>query len=58
VRIGLPQDAHLTTGRIGQFSESNGYRICGPNREVFLKRPSPDRMEDSVVEMQFPIEKA
>jgi effector-binding domain-containing protein len=58
VRIGLPQTAHLTTARIGQFIESNGYRICGPNREVFLERPHRDRMEESVVEMQFPVEKA
>jgi DNA-binding transcriptional MerR regulator len=57
VRIGPPQNAHLTTARIGQFIESDGYRICGPNREVFLERPHPDRMEHSVVEMQFPIEK-
>lgn len=58
VRIGPPQNAHLTTARIGQFIESNGYRICGSNREVFLQPPRPDRMEDSIVEMQFPIEKA
>jgi len=58
VRIGPPEDAHLTTVRIGQFIESSGYRISGPNREVFLQRPSPDRMQDSVVEMQFPVEKA
>jgi DNA-binding transcriptional MerR regulator len=58
VRIGPPPNAHLTTARIGRFIESNGYRICGPNREVFLQQPRPDRMEDSIVEMQFPIEKA
>jgi DNA-binding transcriptional MerR regulator len=58
VRIGPPQNAHLTTARIGQFVESNGYRISGPNREIFLERPHADRMEESVVEMQFPIEKA
>ena len=58
VRIGPPQNAHLTTARIGHFIESNGYRICGPNREVFLQRPRADRMEDSIVEMQFPIETA
>jgi DNA-binding transcriptional MerR regulator len=55
VRIGPPQDAHLTTARIAHFIESNGYRICGPNRELFLQRPKPDRMQDSVVEMQFPL---
>jgi DNA-binding transcriptional MerR regulator len=58
VRVGPPQDAHLTTARIGQFIELNGYRICGPNREVFLQLPAPTRMQDSVVEMQFPVEKA
>jgi DNA-binding transcriptional MerR regulator len=58
VRIGSPQQAHLTTARIGQFIEANGYRISGPNREVFLQPPVPGRLEDSVVEMQFPVEKA
>jgi DNA-binding transcriptional MerR regulator len=58
VRIGPPQEAHLTTARIAQVIEADGYRICGPNREVFLQRPSPDRLEDAVVEMQFPVEKA
>jgi DNA-binding transcriptional MerR regulator len=58
VRIGPPQDAHATTARIGRFIEANGYRISGPNREVFLQRPSAGRMEDAVVEMQFPVEPA
>ena len=58
VRIGPPERAHLTTARIGKFIEANGYRISGPNREVFLQRPRADRMADSVVEMQFPVERA
>jgi DNA-binding transcriptional MerR regulator len=58
VRVGPPQTAHLTTGRIAQYIESNGYRLSGPNREVFLQRPRVDRMQDSVVEMQFPVERA
>lgn len=57
VRVGPPQEAHLTSARIGQFVEASGYRICGPNREVFLQRPSPGGMESAVVEMQFPVEK-
>jgi DNA-binding transcriptional MerR regulator len=57
VRIGPPQEAHLTTARIAQVIEADGYRICGPNREVFLQRPSPGRLEDAVVEMQFPVER-
>jgi DNA-binding transcriptional MerR regulator len=55
VRVGPPQQAHLTSARIGQFIEANGYRISGPNREVFLQRPSHGRMDDAVVEMQFPV---
>jgi DNA-binding transcriptional MerR regulator len=58
VRVGPPQEAHLVTGRIGRFIEANGYRICGPTREVFLQRPAPGRMAEAVVEMQFPVEKA
>jgi DNA-binding transcriptional MerR regulator len=58
VRIGLPERAHLITGRIGVFLEANGYGLAGPSREVFLQPPRPDRMEESVVEMQFPIARA
>jgi DNA-binding transcriptional MerR regulator len=57
VRIGPPQEAHLTTARIARFIEAGGHRICGPNREVFLQRPAPARLEESVVEMQFPVER-
>lgn len=55
VRIGLPERAHLITGKIGMFLEASGYNLAGPSREVFLQPPRPDRMEESVVEMQFPI---
>jgi len=57
VRVGLPEHAHLITGKIGRYVESNGYRLAGPGREVFLRPPRPDRMEESVVEMQFPVER-
>jgi DNA-binding transcriptional MerR regulator len=57
VRIGLPERAHLITGKIGVFLEANGYALAGPSREVFLQPPRPDRMEESVVEMQFPVAK-
>lgn len=58
VRVGLPEHAHLITGKIGRYVESNGYRLAGPSREVFLRPPRADRMEESVVEMQFPVERA
>jgi DNA-binding transcriptional MerR regulator len=56
VRIGLPEHAHLITAKIGRFVESNGYTLSGPSREVFLQPLQPERMEHSVVEMQFPVE--
>lgn len=56
VRVGLPEQAHLVTGRIGRFVEKQGYRLAGPNREVFLQPPQPQRMEHSVVEMQYPVQ--
>jgi DNA-binding transcriptional MerR regulator len=55
VRIGLPEYAHLITAKIAQFIEANGYRLAGPSREVFLQPPNPQRMEESIVEMQYPI---
>jgi len=55
VRVGPPEQAHLITAKIGQFVEAQGCSFAGPSREVFLQPPRVDRMEDAVVEMQFPI---
>ena len=58
VRIGPPEHAHLATGPLCLWLEANGYRLAGPNREVFVDRPRPDGLMQAVVEMQFPIELA
>lgn len=55
VRVGLPEDAHLVTARIGRFLEASGYGLAGPSREMFLQAPILERMQEAVVEMQFPI---
>jgi DNA-binding transcriptional MerR regulator len=55
VRSGPPDEAHLVTARIGRFLEHGGDMLAGPSREAFLQLPAPDRMHESVVEMQFPI---
>ena len=55
VRIGLPEDAHLVTARIGSFLAASGDRLAGPSREVFLQPPDLERMHEAVVEMQFPV---
>jgi len=55
VRVGLPEDAHLVTAKIGLFLEAGGYELAGPSREVFLQPPDPARMHETIIEMQFPI---
>jgi DNA-binding transcriptional MerR regulator len=58
VRVGLPEDAHLVTSKIGHFIAANGDVFDGPSREVFLQPPDPQRMGESVIEMQFPLRRA
>jgi DNA-binding transcriptional MerR regulator len=55
VRVGLPEDAHLVSAKIGRFLEASGEELAGPSREVFLQLPDPERMHESVVEMQYPV---
>jgi DNA-binding transcriptional MerR regulator len=55
VRVGLPEEAHLVTAKIGCFIAANGDELDGPSREVFLQAPDPQRMHEAVVEMQFPV---
>jgi predicted transcriptional regulator YdeE len=35
--------------------EANGYRVAGPNRDVFLQRREPGLVVDTVAEVQFPV---
>lgn len=39
--------------------ETNGYRVVGPNRELYLETPEPMKPENeaNVTEIQFPVEK-
>jgi DNA-binding transcriptional MerR regulator len=55
VRAGPPEEAHLATASIGRYLELSGEALAGPNREAFLQLPAPDRMHESVVEMQYPL---
>ena len=56
VRVGLPEDAHLVTAKIGRFLEASGNELAGPSREFFLQAPDLERMHEAVVEMQFPVQ--
>jgi effector-binding domain-containing protein len=44
---------------LARWIEANGYRITGPNREVYLYCTQPVRQDDDsyVTEIQFPVEK-
>jgi DNA-binding transcriptional MerR regulator len=44
-------------GAIGVWVETNGYRICGPGREVLLRPPRAGRWDETVTEIQFPVER-
>jgi effector-binding domain-containing protein len=43
-----------------KWIETNGYKVVGPNREVYLYCPEPVRQDDEsyVTEIQFPVEKS
>lgn len=41
-----------------QWAEANGYRFCGPSREVYLNVAGPDHEVLNVAEIQIPVEKA
>jgi hypothetical protein len=56
VRVGLPEDAHRVTAKIGHYLAASGEVLAGPSREVFVQPPDLSRMHESVVEMQFAIQ--
>ena len=43
-----------------QWIQANGYRICGTNREIYLRSTEPVRQDDPsyVTDIQFPVEQA
>jgi len=43
-----------------QWIQANGYRICGPSREIYVHTSEPVRQDDPsyVTEIQIPVEKA
>ena len=45
---------------IHRWSEVNGYRIVGPDREIYIYSKIPVRLDDPsyVTEVQYPVEKA
>ena len=56
VRVGSPAKSHQTTARIARYLEASGFHLAGPNREIFLQPLQPNRLDEAVVEMAFPVE--
>ena len=57
VQTGGPELVFVSLGRIGQWIETNGYRIAGPYREIGLELPSAGTLDEMIVEVQMPIER-
>ena len=57
VQSGGPDLVFVALGRIGQWIETNGYRIAGPYREIGLELPSSGTLDEMIVEVQMPIER-
>lgn len=56
VRIGGFENNCQSYGAIGLWIENNGYQIAGPGREVLIQPPHPNRLNEMVTEIQFPVE--
>lgn len=55
VRVGSMPNGYESYGNIGRWVEANGYQMAGPVREVFIVPPHPDRIEETVCEIQYPV---
>jgi len=56
-RVGNPVNGFGSYSMLGSWVEANGYRFAGLSREVFLVPPDPNHLQETVAEIQFPIEK-
>jgi DNA-binding transcriptional MerR regulator len=54
-RLGNPKLGHGSYSAVGMWAEVKGYQFAGNIREVFINFPSPDHIEETVTEIQFPV---
>lgn len=57
MRVGWAELGHGSYGAIGIWAEANGYRFAGAPREVFHHLPQPGHEDESVAEIQIPVER-
>jgi effector-binding domain-containing protein len=56
-RFGKYENSLKSYCAIGTWIEKNGYQIVGPGREVSLRLPPPDKPDEAVTEIQFPVQR-
>ena len=54
-RLGNPRLGTDSYAALGIWAEANGYEFAGNVREVFIKFAPPDRMDERVTEIQYPV---
>jgi len=55
VHVGPVSDRHGSYGALGTWVEANNYQIVGPGREIMLQLPLPEKENEAVIELQFPV---
>ena len=55
VRVGGMTNGFESYANVGHWMEANGYQMSGPVREVFIVPPNPERIEETVCEIQLPV---
>lgn len=58
MRVGGFENNCRSYGAVGLWVEENGYRIIGPVREVLIRPPRTNDLNEMVTELQFPVEPA
>jgi len=57
IHIGLPSESFLTRSGIAAWLEKSDYEMAGDSREVFLSLPNPRKLNEAIIELQYPIKK-
>jgi len=57
IHIGDPRTSNIAYGALGNWIETNNYRIIGQQREIFIEVPRPGNEQEGILEIQFPVEK-
>ena len=57
VRVGTFEESHRCYSAMGIWAEDNGYQFVDKGREVFLSLAPPERAQETVCEIQYPVQK-